>query len=51
MPRRSAHLAREGEPKQTTPKGLEIPVITEGEFFNAPALASLGKYGEPRPTP
>ena len=31
--RKKRSLVREGEPIQTTPKGLEIPIPTEGEFF------------------
>ena len=26
-------LAREGEPTERTPKGLEVPIPTRGEFF------------------
>jgi hypothetical protein len=33
MPRKPKRLTREGEPTQTTPGGLEIPVPTRGEFF------------------
>ena len=31
--RKKRSLAREGEPSQETPKGLEIPIPTEGDFF------------------
>ena len=33
MPRKPKPLARDGEPTQTTPGGLEIPVPKRGEFF------------------
>ena len=32
MPRKPK-LIRESEPKQSTPEGLEIPVIIEGQFW------------------
>ncbi len=34
MARKRKPLARPGEPKQKTRKGLEIPVPPRGEFFN-----------------
>jgi hypothetical protein len=30
--KRDKRLTREGEPSQKTPKGLEIPLPTEGDF-------------------
>jgi hypothetical protein len=33
MPRKKQPLTREGEPKQQTDKGLEIPVPKRDEFF------------------
>lgn len=34
-------LAREGEPSEKTPKGLEVPIPTRGEF-----LRNLGKVAK-----
>ncbi len=31
--RKKRPLVREGEPSQTTPGGLEIPIPTQGDFF------------------
>ncbi len=31
--RKKRSLAREGEPSEKTPKGLEVPIPTRGEFF------------------
>ena len=31
--RKKRPLVREGEPSQKTPKGLEIPIPAEGDFF------------------
>jgi hypothetical protein len=41
MPRKPKPKLRPGGPTQTTPGGLEIPVITRGEFFK-----SLGKVAK-----
>ena len=34
MPRRPKRLTREGEPKQKTDKGLEIPIPQREDFFS-----------------
>ncbi len=32
--RKKRPLVREGEPSEKTPKGLEIPIPTRGDFFD-----------------
>ena len=44
-------LAREGEPKEKTEKGLEVPIPTRGEFFGnlkKVAKAPLARRGRPK---
>lgn len=33
MAKKRKSLVRQGEPSQTTPGGLEIPIPTQGDFF------------------
>jgi hypothetical protein len=48
MPKKSSdNLAREGEPSQTTDKGLEIPVPERGELFGF--LDRVIRKAEPSP--
>jgi hypothetical protein len=50
MPRKKQQpLTREGEPKQTTKSGLEIPVPTRGEFDRF--LAGVKKSGPRKAAP
>lgn len=50
MPRKKQQpLTREGEPKQTTGKGLEIPIPTRDEFFGSLRKVTKGKARAPRP--
>lgn len=51
MPRKKQPLTREGEPKQTTKEGLEIPVPKRDEFFRGLGKgASTKKPREERPS-
>lgn len=51
MPRKKRQLTREGEPKQTTPKGLEIPVPTEREVSNFFDRVLVKRAPKPKPEP
>jgi hypothetical protein len=51
MPRKKQPLTREGEPKQTTKEGLEIPIPERDEFFRGLERgASRKKRREEKPS-
>jgi hypothetical protein len=47
MPRKKQPLTREGEPKQTTKEGLEIPVAKRDEFFRGLGRGASKKKSRP----
>jgi len=48
--RKKRSLAREGEPSEKTPKGLEVPIPTREEFFgNLEKVAKVPSARRGRP--